>query len=121
MKKSLIIAIIIFIFSGLYFASCSTRRLKKDKAGINELDSKIADGRLVFKNKCQKCHPNGEAGVGPALNDLKLPSFILRAKIRSRATFLWAGRMPSFNKHEISNVEMSALITYLKDMRKKDK
>ncbi|MCD6017028.1 MAG: hypothetical protein K0S53_149 [Bacteroidetes bacterium] len=88
---------------------------------VNALDQKIADGRLVFKNKCQKCHPNGEAGVGPALNDKKLPAIIMRARIRSRATFLWTGRMPAFNKHEISKVEMNALIAYLKDMRKKDK
>lgn len=85
------------------------------------VEQKIADGRLVFKAHCQKCHPNGEAGVGPALNNKPLPAFLLRARIRSRATFLWTGKMPSFDKHEISKVELSALIAYLKHMEKKDK
>jgi cytochrome c2 len=120
MKKSLIITLIVFICSLTYFSSCSSRRVKKDMTSINQLDPQIADGRLVFKNKCQKCHPNGEAGVGPSLNDKKLPSVIVRARIRSRATFLWTGRMPSFDKHEISKMELDALMVYLKHMEKKD-
>ncbi|MDF2448095.1 MAG: hypothetical protein K0R26_599 [Bacteroidota bacterium] len=88
---------------------------------ISRLDDQVAEGRIIFKNQCQKCHPNGEAGVGPSLNDKKLPSFIIRARIRSRATFLWTGRMPSFSKHEISEKGLDALLAYLKNMEKKDK
>jgi mono/diheme cytochrome c family protein len=119
MKKTIILAIAILICSALYFVSCSSRRVKKDMS--IEQDQKAADGRSVFKNKCQKCHPNGEAGVGPALNNKKLPSFFIRAKVRSRATFIWTGKMPAFDKHEISKIEMDALIAYLKYMEKKDK
>lgn len=114
------LVILVFICTGLYLASCSSRRVKKDMTDIDALDPQIADGRLIFKDKCQKCHPNGEAGVGPALNNKKLPSVIIRARIRSRATFLWTGRMPSFNKHEISKTQLDALMAYLKNMEKKD-
>jgi mono/diheme cytochrome c family protein len=101
------------------FASCSSRKIEKDMAGVE--DPQLAAGRVVFKYNCQKCHPNGEAGVGPALNSLHLPKFLIRAKVRSRATTLWLGRMPSFKKHEISKKELRDLVAYVKYMEKSDK
>jgi mono/diheme cytochrome c family protein len=82
-------------------------------------DPKVTEGKLVFKNNCQRCHPNGEAGVGPPLNNIHLPGFLLRARIRSRAFLLWTGRMPSFKRQEISKKEMNVLVAYLKDLRKR--
>ncbi len=120
MKKNIIVITLVLVCSSLYFVSCSARRVKKDMSSAQAEDPKIMEGRLVFKNHCQKCHPNGEAGVGPPLNNINLPSFLVRAKVRSRAFLLWTGRMPSFNKHEISSKEMKSLLVYLKDMKKKD-
>jgi mono/diheme cytochrome c family protein len=83
------------------------------------VDATVREGQIVFKNQCQKCHPGGESGVGPPINNIHLPGFLVRARIRSRAFLLWMGRMPAFDKHEISKKEMDVLIQYLKYMRKK--
>jgi mono/diheme cytochrome c family protein len=103
----------------IMYSSCSSRRVDKDMTSSSQ--EKIEDGRLVFKYNCQKCHPNGEAGVGPPLNNIKLPRFIIRARVRSRAFLLWTGRMPAFKKHEISKKELSALVEYMKYMEKEGK
>jgi mono/diheme cytochrome c family protein len=97
-------------------AACSSRRIEKDMS--NGEDPQIAAGRLVFKYNCQKCHPNGEAGVGPALNQLPLPRGLIKARVRSRAFMLYLGRMPQFSKHEISKQELSNLVAYMKYMEK---
>jgi mono/diheme cytochrome c family protein len=117
MKKLLLYILIVFLPTT--FASCSSRRINKDMSSPE--DPQIATGRLVFKYNCQKCHPNGEAGVGPELNSLRLPKFAIRARVRSRAFLLWTGRMPAFKKHEISKKELNDLVAYVKDLEKKDK
>jgi cytochrome c2 len=114
MKNFLYILIVLLPFC---FASCSARRINKDMNTPE--DPKLRVGREVFKANCQRCHPNGESGVGPPLNNIYLPGFLMRARVRSRAFLLWTGRMPSFKKHEISKKEMDDLIYYLKDMKTK--
>jgi hypothetical protein len=118
MRKRLLVIIFILGCSCIYFVSCSSRRIEKDMASAKERSPKEEEGRIVFKNRCQKCHPNGESGVGPPINTIKMPGFLLRERVRSRAFLLWTGRMPSFDKHEISDKEMNSLIAYLKYMRK---
>jgi mono/diheme cytochrome c family protein len=102
----------------LIIVSCSSRRIEKDMSAPE--DPQIAAGRLVYKFHCQKCHPNGESGVGPPLNSIHLPKFLLKARVRSRAFLLWTGRMPAFKKHEISKKELKDLVAYLKYMEKSD-
>jgi mono/diheme cytochrome c family protein len=109
----------IALISLIIYSSCSSRRIDKDMTSSS--NTRIEEGRLVFKYQCQKCHPNGESGVGPPLNNIKLPGFLIRARVRSRAFLLWTGRMPAFNKHEISKKEMNALIAYIKYMEKENK
>lgn len=108
---------IMIILLPMLFDSCTARRVEKDMT--QQEDPDIANGRLVFKYNCQKCHPNGEAGVGPPLNMIHLPKFMIKARVRSRAFLLWTGRMPSFKKHEISRQELKALVKYIKYMEKK--
>ena len=69
---------------------------------------------------CQQCHPGGEAGVGPPINNIPLPGFTKRIRIRSKAFLLGLGRMPSFKKHEISRQEMDDLIVYMHALKKND-
>jgi mono/diheme cytochrome c family protein len=106
----------------LALLSCgSPRRAQKNMSGQAKAeDEKLVEGRKIFKSQCQKCHPNGEGGVGPSLNNVHLPGFALRYRIRSRSILLWTGRMPSFHKNEISKTEMASLIRFLKDLEKKD-
>ena len=76
----------------------------------------IAHGREIFKMHCDKCHPAGEAGVGLPINNINLPGFLTRYRIRSRSFLLWTGKMPAFHKQEISRKEMDHLIAYIKQL-----
>lgn len=97
-------------------AACSQRRAEANLAGAPELEAMAGAG--VFKTHCQKCHPDGEAGVGPAINSVPLPGFLTRYRIRSRSFLLWTGRMPAFKHDEISGGDMDALIAYIKKLRR---
>src|SRR3954462_7501917 len=111
----------VILLSGLilFMMSCSARRVGKEWDMSETNDPVLKEGRLVFKNNCQRCHPAGEAGVGPPLNAIHLPGLLLKARVRSRAFLLWTGRMPSFDKHEINKKELRSLVRFLKEMEKR--
>lgn len=109
---------LLFCFIPLLF-SCSARRIEKEMTGSE--NPQITSGRIVFKYNCQKCHPNGEAGVGPSINNINLPGFLLRKRVRSRAFLLYTGKMPAFKKDVISSKELDDLVVYLKDLHTKSK
>jgi|GEM_PF-2203145 len=121
MKTKLYVIAGIFVLGSLFLPGCSSRRIEKDMATSETEDPVIKEGRLVFKAKCQPCHPNGEAGVGPEINTIKVPKFLLKARVRSRAFLLWTGRMPQFDKHEISPRELRSLVTFIKVMQRNER
>jgi hypothetical protein len=111
----------VFLLMAFIVASCSSRRIEKDMVTSKSEDPKIMEGRLIFKANCQKCHPNGEAGVGPEINTIRVPKFILKARVRSRAFLLWTGRMPQFDRHEISPHELNSLVKFIKVLQRNEK
>lgn len=116
MKVNILYPAILFSVFALCVFSCSARRTKTDMRTAEEPHLKA--GRLVYKDKCQKCHPDGEGGVGPPLNSIHLPTFLIKARVRSRAFLLYTGRMPAFDKHEISKAEMKHLLVFVKTLEK---
>jgi mono/diheme cytochrome c family protein len=62
---------------------------------------------------CHQCHPGGEAGVGPALNNKPLPAFAIRWQVRRGF-----GAMPAFPKEKLSDSELDVLIDYIKILRR---
>ena len=58
---------------------------------------------------CQKCHPSGEAGLGPSINANPAPQFIKRFQMRHGL-----GVMPGFKKDEISKSDLHDISKYLK-------
>jgi mono/diheme cytochrome c family protein len=62
---------------------------------------------------CQKCHPGGEAGLGPALNDKPLPVFLMRFQVRKGL-----GAMPAFPESRISGDELDDLLKYVVAFRR---
>lgn len=98
------------------FSGCSSSRKSEPFYGpLKGNDVKILDGQKVFMKNCNKCHPQGESGLGPALNNKGyVPSFIIKFQIRNGL-----GVMPSFSKERISPEELDNLIEYLKALRKK--
>jgi mono/diheme cytochrome c family protein len=61
---------------------------------------------------CHQCHPGGEAGLGPAINDKPLPGFLIRLQVRNGL-----GAMPAFSAQEISPDDLDDLIAHLKALR----
>ena len=110
-----------FLVSLGYLAACGSARRSEPIMGPLELNTPVLEkGQVVFMQHCQRCHPGGEAGVGPSVNNVPLPGVLLKFRVRSRAFFAGAGRMPSFKKHEISTEELRSLVAYLKVLRKHD-
>lgn len=104
---------LIFLVSG-----CGTARRSEPLRGPLTLQDQAQRGQVVFMQNCHKCHPGGEAGVGPPINNVPLTKGMIKFRVRSRAFFFGIGRMPSFKKHEISRQELNDLVRYIKVLKK---
>lgn len=90
--------------------SCSTRR-SLPLEGPLTLNEHEQQGEKVFMEHCQRCHPHGEAGLGPAINPA--PGFGKRFQIRHGL-----GAMPAFDEKHISDKELDNVVSYLKALKK---
>ncbi|MBV1796856.1 cytochrome c [Siccirubricoccus sp. G192] len=61
---------------------------------------------------CHQCHPRGEAGLGPALNNKYVPAFLIRTQVR-----LGLGAMPAFPESALSAEELDAVVRYIQFMQ----
>jgi hypothetical protein len=95
---------------------CHSVRRGEPMVGPMKLNPKEERGRIVFIQRCHQCHPNGEAGLGPALNNKPAPVFLMKTQVR-----LGLGAMPRFDKHTISAGELDDLMAYVIALRKADK
>ena len=93
----------------------SARRSEPIKGAVAINDPRVAHGRDVWMMKCNRCHPGGEAGLGPATNDKPLPEFLIATQIRTGL-----GAMPAFSKEEMSDADVAAVIAYMKAIRRAD-
>ena len=103
--------IILIIISGFLnvLLSCSLRRSEPMKGNFVPKDTVVAKGQALFNVHCQKCHPGGEAGLGPDINWNPAPGFIKRFQVRHGL-----GVMPSFKENEISKKDLHAISKYMK-------
>lgn len=97
--------------------ACLGRARKSEPlAGPTVLDRAAEErGQLVFMGQCNQCHPGGAGGLGPPLNDLRLPRKVIELKVRAGHPL-----MPAFSEKEISGSELDDLVEYLMAMRSKD-
>lgn len=70
-------------------------------------------GRVVYMQDCYKCHPGGEAGIGPSLNNRRFTTALMRMRIRRGGE-----RMPAFDRSKISDKQMDELMAYLSALRR---
>ena len=91
---------------------CTARRGEPIVGARHGLTPDLERGRIVFMQHCHKCHPGGEAGLGPAINDKPLPEFLIKTQVR-----VGLGAMPSFHRIDISDRELDDLVRYLKALR----
>lgn len=90
--------------------ACASRKAEPIKQKeFSVADAHVKNGEKAFMIHCQKCHPGGEAGLGPALNSNPAPQFVKRFQMRHGL-----GVMPSFTKDEISKGDLKDISAYLK-------
>ncbi|HYG37143.1 MAG TPA: cytochrome c [Cytophagales bacterium] len=103
----------VFLLSSLFLTTmCASRKSLPLKGPLDVSNNKVTAGQVVFMEYCYKCHPSGEAGLGPALNSNPAPGFLKRFQVRHGL-----GVMPSFKRNEISRDDMDKLIAYMKALR----
>lgn len=90
--------------------SCMMRKSEPVKQhSFQSQDAAVQNGERVYMIHCQKCHPAGEAGLGPAINSNPAPQFVKRFQMRHGL-----GVMPGFSKEEISRNDLRDISMYLK-------
>ena len=70
------------------------------------------EGMKLFMRNCNKCHPGGEKGKGPSLNDKSLPNFLIHWQVR-----LGGGDMPKFTDEQISKEQLRQVTAFVKMMQ----
>lgn len=93
---------------------CTTARRGEPITGsVPANNQQLMAGRVAFMRHCHECHPNGEGGLGPALNNKPAPRFLIKTQVRTGL-----GSMPEFNNEKISNRELDALVDYMVALRR---
>lgn len=111
MKKPFILSAAFLLLLSLSYCG-SARRGTPTHPPLNIESPAVAQGQVVFMSHCNKCHPGGAAGLGPAINNKPLPGFLMKFQIRNGL-----GVMPAFKEDHISDQELDNLIAYLKELR----
>lgn len=93
-------------------AGCGRERNSEIFVGPITLNAQQQRGELVFFRNCNECHPQGESGLGPALNDKELPGWFIKNQVRRPILI-----MPAFSEAQISDEDLDALVEYLKVVR----
>jgi mono/diheme cytochrome c family protein len=103
----IIVALVVILFA------CSSRKSEPltDKT-FQASNAHVTNGEKVYMQHCQKCHPGGEAGLGPALNSNPAPQFVKRFQMRHGL-----GVMPAFTKKEISKRDLHDISKYLRALK----
>jgi mono/diheme cytochrome c family protein len=94
--------------------ACGSARKSPPLAGPTALDERERRGEIAYMRHCHSCHPNGEAGLGPSLNDKPLPGALIKAQVRKGI-----GAMPSFDDGRIGDAELDDVVAYLGALRRK--
>lgn len=97
-------------------AACGTARRTEPIAGPHRLDdASLVAGQRAFAAYCQECHPFGETGLAPAINNKPLPGWLIRFQVRHGL-----GDMPAFSEDVIDDEELDQIVEYLKYLRRRD-
>jgi mono/diheme cytochrome c family protein len=99
---------------GLVAVGCGSARRAAPLVGPRPAASvEQQAGRRVFLDKCDYCHPGGEGGLGPALNNKPLPRTAIKVQVRQGL-----GAMPDFSDQELPGADLERLADYVIALRR---
>ena len=98
--------LLLFVFL-LLAGSTACKRYKYPFVKEIPATADVQEGQKLYMQYCQRCHPDGEAGLGPSI--FYLPSFARKFQVRHGL-----GVMPEFDEKVISDKELDQLMAYLK-------
>ncbi len=92
---------------------CGAARKNEPISGPLKIESEEASvGERLYMWHCNQCHPGGEAGLAPALNDKPAPGFAIQFQVRHGI-----GAMPRISDDQVSGGELDAIVSYLVVLR----
>jgi mono/diheme cytochrome c family protein len=97
----------------LALTACSARRGEPIAGPLRDTSPAVLRGEVEFDQHCSYCHPGGENGLAPAINNKPLPGFLIKFQVRHGA-----GAMPAFSGRELPPEELDAIVRYLKALRR---
>lgn len=104
---------LLVLVAAILLVGCgSARRGAPVQPPLEHEDADQTRGEAVFMRVCNGCHPGGEAGLGPGLNNKLLPGFLIKFQVRNGL-----GVMPAFSREVISPEELDDLVSYLVTLR----
>ena len=100
---------VILMVTAFVLSACGTPRRSAALMGDPEPPNEpVVRGMALYDRHCTGCHPGGEGGLGPSLNDKPAPAFLIKAQVR-----LGLGAMPRFSKRTLSSDELRDLVRYM--------
>src|SRR5687767_13587211 len=110
------VAVLILSAVAVMLTGCHSARRGEPITGPMQItDPDVAKGQIVFMQHCQQCHPFGQGGLGPVINNTPAPRFLVKTQVR-----LGLGVMPGFSKDKISPEELDYLVDYVMALRRAD-
>jgi mono/diheme cytochrome c family protein len=95
-------------------AGCGSARRSAPLIGPPALTTdRLREGEVLFQEFCHQCHPGGEAGLGPALNDKPLPTPAIKVQVRAGV-----GAMPSIPEAMLSSDHLDKIVDYIVAIRR---
>jgi mono/diheme cytochrome c family protein len=92
--------------------ACGSARRSEPLVGAPSLTLEQQHGQVLFHKFCHQCHPLGEAGLGPAINNNPAPMAAFRLQVRSGL-----GAMPAFSDKIIPDRDLDQLLAYVDALR----
>ena len=107
MKKRLIALVCI-----ISLAACGTKLMLPGVGEQSVQSEALLNGQEQFMKYCNRCHPAGNAGLGPSIINKPLPRFLIKRQVRHGL-----GAMPSFDEEHLSDEELDNVVAYINKIR----
>jgi mono/diheme cytochrome c family protein len=112
MKRAILIAT--YLSSALCAAACGPGRRSEAILGPAPLvNHEQLAGQRLYMEFCNQCHPGGDSGLGPALNNKPLPNAAIKLQVRKGI-----GAMPKFSDTLLTDDQLQAIVEYVVAKRK---